>query len=111
MQTFYKITNNGNLQIICDTETQQELVELGDNIVQDCHMYDCFESIICNGLSWISPETIGALTDAPILSEGNLDDNGNYTNDLPVYWYPNYMVRSPLEDLRDYCQTIFVKGE
>lgn len=113
MYTSYKIEND-TLVITCDAETQKELQELGEAIQQDKYMFDCFEHIICNGLSWVRPEDIGALTSAPILSEGTFGLIGHWggkdryeKSDAPVFYYESYALKSPLVDLRDKGVVIF----
>lgn len=51
-------------------------------------------SFLCRdvGLIEIKPEEIGAMTDAPIVAVSTLPDD--------VYWYQQYMVNDPIEDLR-----------
>jgi len=52
------------------------------------------EDWLCNGWQWVEPETIGALTAAPILRSpmGKL------------YWFPDYAITCELEE-------ILAKGE
>jgi hypothetical protein len=59
-------------------------------------MYDAFEYLTANGFEWVAPEDIGALTSAPILKYDN-----------KYWWYPNYAVRSPLEDIAETGKTVF----
>lgn len=109
MQTSYKIEND-NLIIYTDDEGQTELMQLGEDIQTDAAMYDALEQVTCNGLSWVYPQDIGALTDAPILSEDSLNGDDRYPDDAKFYWYSGYQVRSPLEDLRDYGKVIFTQN-
>lgn len=63
-------------------------------------MYDLMEDWIGNGWTWIPPEEIGALTDAPIISpDATIEDDGSYTiyPGGAVYWHSNYMVEDPVE--------------
>ena len=46
------------------------------------------------------PEEIGALTDAPILSDDiEYDDEGEVVRVGVVYWYPQYDVADPVAQL------------
>jgi len=59
-------------------------------------MHEFFEEFIANSeWEWISPEEIGALTDAPIL--GIKDENEEV---IEAYGYMNYAVTSLMEALR-----------
>jgi ribosomal protein L37AE/L43A len=90
---------NGHLVITVDPETQQEvkeLVESGDT--SDQAMWNLFDTpgFMGSGYNPTSPESIGALTSAPII-----EHDGQY------YWYPQYESRSPLEDLAETGKTVF----
>ena len=50
-----------------------------------------------HGWSWVRPEDIGALTDAPILSDGiEYDDQVDVVNVGAIYWYSYYEVSDPV---------------
>ena len=62
------------------------------------------ESIVGNGLEFVAPEHIGALTDAPIIAEGfGFTDEGEpeLSEGAKVWWFPDYQVRDPWALLRD----------
>jgi len=64
-----------------------------------------------NGWSFVRPEDVGALTDAPIISEDvDTDDQGNVRNVGTVYWYPEYDVRDPVAQLLENGYIEFVIG-
>jgi len=76
-----------------------------DDFGCDEMMYEFFEDFIANSeWEWISPEEIGALTDAPIL--GIKDEEGNV---LEAYGHMDYAVTSLMEALR-HGQVILRKG-
>lgn len=55
-----------------------------------------------NGWDEISPEKIQALTEAPIIGHNiGWDDNGEVElyEDSKIYWYPNYQMWDPWEEL------------
>jgi len=69
---------------------------------------DLLEYSLCNGWESVPPEDIGALTSAPILSdEITRDDNGNITEIGKVYWFPDYAVRSEIDELADNGEVFF----
>lgn len=78
---------------------------------------DAFEGLLCNGWSWLAPQDIGALTDAPLLSNcAVMEDDGTYTIhddcgfECGVFWFPDYAVCDPLEKLRDGGKVFFLRG-
>ena len=104
MDVYYDITSEG-LVFTADAETRQEIQDLYNEGRDFAYIEtEVFEYALCNGLSWIYPEDIGALTSSPILSEGSYNDDGSYEDDAPVYWYPNYQVS-------DYCQVLADTGK
>ena len=62
--------------------------------------WDLLEPLVCNGWMWIPPEAIGALTDAPILSEDfTLTDSGEYvpaSDAARVFWHRAYETENPV---------------
>lgn len=112
----YKL-ENGGLALYVEPEEQQELKWLSpEEIQQDDTMHHFLEPLTCNGLSWVAPENIGALTDAPILSE-SCGDCGSHTGgkmiypaDAEFFYFDAYMLRSPLVDLRDKGRVFFNKA-
>ena len=113
--TDFEILPNGNLKISLTPEGRIELEEISFNLENQYNDYDMFRDLIehqlCNGWEWLQPEAIGALTDAPILSNDVVcDDNGisNYVN--VVWWYPNYMVDDIIEKLYSNGYLIFDKA-
>lgn len=78
---------------------------------------EAFDGLLCNGWEWLAPEDIGALTDAPILSNCiDRDDDGAMTAhsgcglECGIFWFPNYMVEDPLETLRDKGEVFFTRA-
>ena len=98
-------------------ESQREADETGGGFGSVLHsdkaMYEAFEGLIANSeLEWICPEWHGDLTDAPIL--GILNPNWSEDTDafekraLERWGFMDYALRSPLEDLRDKGEAVFV---
>ena len=101
---FYKL-DDGRLQIMLTREGRDELNS-------DEFTYPDFDEMIewqlCNGWEFIWPEEIGALTDAPILSDAaERDDKGVLTSVGRVYWYPQYQVHNPVEELDRHVSIYF----
>ncbi len=97
MQT--QIIDNGNLVLTADNEDrayiaseQRQYGYLGaESAIQD--------DLFCNcEFEFILPEDIGALTDAPIISDGE-----------NVWWFPDYMITDPWALLKQ-GRVEFVKG-
>lgn len=81
--------------------------------------YSRAESLISEWLheqfEFISPEEIGALTDAPILCDcDGLDypDTGEreIRDDASIYWFPDYMIRDPWGELAARGRVVFAKA-
>ena len=92
------------LVITITPEFMQELKDRaagGENMQSDSLMYEILEPLVQNGLDWIRPEEIGALTDAPIIGDTARDDHGELTETHSVYWYPNYALKSPVQELME----------
>ena len=105
-----EISDSGvTFRLEMDESVRDQLIEessKGDVI------YDLLEDFIGEGWEWVAPEDIGALTDAPIITDPNgyevisqVDSDEVYY--YYVYWYPNYMVQSPVEDLIEKGETFF----
>ena len=106
----YEIVPNGDLIVSISHDEQEQLQalrdELGDEFGTDQNL---FESLIANSeLSWISPEHIGALTDAPILG---IQGASGELGDVDQAWaFMDYALRSPQDDLADKGRVRFVSG-
>ncbi len=108
----YEILENGNLKLTPDEDELEEIKEV-ENIHYDGIYFDVMESLVCNSdIDHIHPEEVGALTGAPILGIVSRDD---YTNEITeiynLWWYPDYAIRGPQEDMLEYGYAIFIKGE
>jgi hypothetical protein len=69
---------------------------------------DMLEDHLCNGWEFIQPEEIGALTSSPILSDSaERDDFGKLLKVDQVYWFPDYAVRSELDELYENGEVFF----
>jgi hypothetical protein len=105
-----EILSNGDLCFTLESnEEKEEVSEFGhawERILGDC-IGGC-SPLIGNGWECVAPETIGALTDAPIVSDDvGYDDDGTINHVGRVWWFPNYMVENPVETLATTGRVVF----
>jgi hypothetical protein len=110
-----RILPNGDLVILAGN---QDRAALHDAYVTGG--YPGAESVVveqlregCAGLELIPPENIAALTDAPILAKAFWPDEGGgpvpYV-DSPVWWFPNYCIRDPWDELKNIGRVVFTRA-
>lgn len=98
-----------------ETKTSKKILDI----------WEVLEFQMCNGWDMIAPERIGALTDAPIIT----DNLCEYSEDDPeygeedtfghpkiksldeVWWYPNYMISDPVGELLERGYVIFTSSK
>jgi hypothetical protein len=89
----------GNLEMVLTEDGRQEIDELR-KLPEEEAMSTLLEDHLGNGWEWLAPEEIGALTSAMILTwDAERDDEGKLKRAGPVYWDPDYQVRSTVEEL------------
>ena len=102
----FDILENGDLKITASKD-------LRDELGQDSELWqETFEEAVpVDGWSFVAPEDIGALTDAPIICDDNwtVEDDGTFQifPETKVWWFPNYMVENPMETLATTGEVIF----
>ena len=110
----HTILDNGDIRfdLTEDFERQEIAEDLEDHGIAYMEG-EIFSSYFCNwSFEWVSPEEIGALTDAPIFGEVQRDDRtDDITKVYSMWWYPNYAIRSPIDDLIRDTFTVFDKGD
>jgi hypothetical protein len=102
---------NGDLEITLTDEGRAEF----DDILAEQEKHGSMQALcelleyqLCNGWDWVRPEEIGALTNAPILSEEvDRDDQGDLKSVGRVYWFPDYMVTDEIEELQKTGKIVF----
>jgi hypothetical protein len=99
-----KVLQRSNLLTIEDHGPFALLVPTEEGIAEakeECSLEDMLESFLCNGWSMIPPEVIGALTDAPIISQDfYMNDDGIYESKLSnpvVFAHMNYCIEDPVK--------------
>jgi hypothetical protein len=112
-----QILENGNLKITIDNSDDREMI--ADSLENSFHKdHGVIEDMLEN-TGWtpngrlysVLPESIGALTDAPILSdEVSFNDDGSQDVIGRVWWYPNYQVESFAEKLLENGFVVFDKA-
>jgi hypothetical protein len=111
--TEFDLDDKGNLRITLLDDAQEDVQEIASkDLDADNKLAQVIEWQLVNGWTMLRPEDVGALTDAPILSEDvDTDDQGNVRSVGIVYWYTEYEVRDPVEQLLQNHFIIFRRGE
>jgi hypothetical protein len=67
---------------------------------EDEVLQDLLEDHLSNGLDWIYPEDVGALTNSPIISDvAEYNDQGELISCDYLWWFPNYQVTDLIKEL------------
>lgn len=103
MYTEFEQTNTGLIIRLNDRGREElaDLKELHKEKGPVAIWWDLNEGMFCNGYNDIRPELIGALTDAPIISDGTIDEETTKEEfeNTKFWWFPNYMVQDEVEEL------------
>lgn len=110
--TKFEVLPNGNLKISLTKDGKAEMFDHFSSPPSDDYFFLEFcEGPLCNGWHNLNPEDVGALTSSLIFSyDVEHDDNGEVKYVGAHYWFPNYQIRSPAQDLAEYGFVIFAKG-
>lgn len=112
-----KILSDGFLKITADNESRNDLKQFyipdSGGII---HGYPKAEDYVIESLHdnfyFVLPEQIGALTSAPIFTDDlDIDDDGKVAYVGDVFWYPNYMLIDPWEELKNKGYVVFEPEE
>jgi hypothetical protein len=111
--TEFEIQSNGNLRIVLLEEGRESVEEIAaKEITADSKLGETIEWQLGEGWSFVRPEDIAALTDAPILTEEiETDNQGNVLWVGTVYWYLQYDVSDPVTKLLENGYVDFVRGK
>lgn len=98
-----EVQADGRLKITADNEGRKELAW--------CYVYpdkgyqaaenEVAERLAENGFLFCDPSNFGALTDSPIIADGQPDYAEN------IWWYPNYQITDPWQELKDRGRVFF----
>jgi len=108
----FEITPNGNLKFKVLTEDGREILQDKNFVWSVSDMLD-HEGWSGNDMLYeVSPSDIGALTDAPIVTDAvERDDEGDVISVGNVWWFPSYAVDSWEEILYNTGEVIFSKSK
>lgn len=84
----------------------KEVVAMGGFESNDA-FNDLTDALQQDGIELIAPEEVGALTSAPIFGRVERDDRGKLLSANPVWWYPQYETKDPIEELAKNGQVVF----
>ncbi len=104
---------NGNLRITLLPAAREDVQEIVANqqLDADGKLAEVIEWQLGNGWELLSPESIGALTSAPILSEDvERDEHGDVITVGTTYWYRQYEVLDPVEQVLQHGYVDFERG-
>ena len=104
---------NGNLRIVLLEGERASVEEIAaQESTADSKLAQVIEWQLGNGWSFVRPEDIAALTEAPFLTEEiETDDHGTVLWEGTVYWYPQYDVSDPVEKLLENGYVDFERGK
>jgi hypothetical protein len=112
--TNLELDKAGNLVIKLTRQGKKFAKELlkNDNQGSDSKLWNLLEEHLTNGWEWIRPEEIGALTDAPILSNDAIhNDQGELTGIDKCYAYMDYQIYDPIEELVKHNGIVFMDAD
>lgn len=114
MYTDFEVLPNGNLKISLNKNGKDDLIELKEKHEKIGTLqiwWELNEGMFTNGYSEIQPEQIGALTSAPIISDGFIDEETTKEEfkQTKFWWFPNYMVIDEVAELFEKGFVIFDK--
>lgn len=105
---------NRNLVITLNKKAAKEIrKEMLSNGDERQTLWVLLEDHICNSeLEFVLPEEVGALTDSAILSDSAVrNDQGDLIKCDYAWWFPNYAVSNPVEELYKYGKVVFTYSE
>ena len=97
-----KVQVDGRLKITADNEGRRELKE----------SWHWAESAVAEELGdqfqFVLPEWVGALTSSPIITNKlTIGDNGTAEYVGDTWWFPNYQITDPWQELKDRGRVFF----
>jgi hypothetical protein len=107
------IDENGDLVFTLTPDGEKELayqVEEYPTKPDEDIFIAMIEDHLENGLQFVRPEEIGALTSSLLLTDGHRDDDGDYEGDGSVWYFDRYMIEGYAETLANDGKIVFQKG-
>lgn len=105
----YELTEVG----LVFTATPDEQEEIANRLAETDFwtvFFDTFEGPLDNGLTFVYPEEIDALTDSPIFADRAQELPDQFPRDTRFFWFPNYQIQCPLHVLAETGHVMFVEG-
>ena len=104
----FKIQDDQSLKIILDQDARVDVQDILDNNSPIIALQDVLEDYVCNGWGLYYGEQLGQMTDSPFICEDSvLDDDGRVTIFGRAWWYPNYQILCPVEQLLKNGEVVF----
>lgn len=108
MSVTYSETPTG-LLFTADTESREEIAAADNDYGVQLDLV--LSDVLGNGLEMLQAEEVGALTDSEIFAlDAVRDDQGTLTDAGRVFWFPDYMIRNPWDDLATTGSVLFHKS-
>lgn len=109
----YEELPNGALRFIANNDDRADLAYAYKEGGYPRAESTVIDLVVGNGLDFVLPEHIGALTDSPIFAEGFFfddDNNPHLEDDAKVWWFPDYAIRDPWAELRNKGRVDFTRA-
>lgn len=114
MEIYVEVMQNGNLKLTTHDDFVEEIVDAMKTKTDDCILADALEHYSCNGS--YTPFNAGnanpfvGLTDAPCIAESMIyHDDGELEINGDAWFYDNYMIRCPIQEMIEKGYVIFTK--
>lgn len=91
-----------DIEEACSTRTPDSLTDLE---ILSCLLEPCWT----NGQYYVfDASALGHMTEAPLIADSaDCDDDGKWTTQGPVWWFPGYEVENCMDTLRDCGEVVF----
>jgi len=91
-----------DIEDACSTRNPDALTDLE---ILTCLLEPCWT----NGEYYVfDASQLGHMTEAPLIADSaDLDGDGTWTTQGPVWWFPNYCVENCMDTLRDCGEVVF----
>lgn len=102
------VVKGPNLHIVLIPSMREDVEALRGKADDDA-LAEMAEPWLGNGWTWVAPEDIGALTQAPILSQDVEydDEHGDIVRVGRIYYFDRYQTHSEVEELLAHGEVVF----